>query len=306
MFLDAEFLRAMLRLSTPLLLAGLGGAYMYHAAVPNVAKEGMMLLGAMVAFVVTVQIGNSLLGVIAAIMAACIVALVYAFLVIVLRSDVFAVGFALNIFIAGLITYILRALFHEESTLVSPGLDKLPSLSLGLDSFSPTLATIFDNHSILVPIAFGLVIVTFVVLYRTPYGYWLRATGENPSALQAAGRNPRRVALLSFLLSATYCGMAGAHLATGYLGLFTLSIVAGRGFIALAIVFLAKGRPAIILLASLAFGAADAASPRIPLDVLPPQFSLMLPYLVTIIAMTLAEAARVRKKHISRKLGVEQ
>ena len=89
------------------------------------------------------------------------------------------------------------------------------------------------------------------------------------------------------MISAAFCGLAGAHLSLGYLGMFALTLVSGRGFVALAIVLFGGGNPLTVLAASLIFGMADAASLRIPTQILPPQFPLMLPYIITIIAITI-------------------
>jgi len=292
MLFETEFLRATLRLATPLLLASLGGTFMYHAAVPNVAKEGMMLIGAMVSFVISLSSGSPLIGLAAAILAACGFGVVYALFVLAWRANVYAVGFTLNLLIAGLIAYVLRTFLGEESTLVSPSLPELPQVSLSLLSVVPFLDKVLNDHSVLIPVSFVLVIVVGMIVYQTPFGYWLRAAGMNPTALEAAGKRSNRVIFVSFMLSASFCGLAGAHLSIGYLNLFSLNMVAGKGFIALAIVFLARGRPLLVLLASLTFGAAEAAAPRVPIEMLPPQFSLMFPYLATLVIVTIVEARR--------------
>ena len=282
----AEFLRATLRLSTPLLLASLGGSFMHHAGVPNVAMEGMMLFSALAAFAFSVALGSSLAGLVAAILAAILVAAIYAIFVLRLRVDVFAIGIALNIFVGGACAYILRSYYHQDSVLVSTDVRMLPVLSFPALAENLLLDSLFNDYSLMIPVSLLLVILTYVVFYRTPFGYWLRAAGANLEALEAAGRSSTRVQLAAFVLSAVFCGMAGAHLSIGYLGIFALTMVAGRGFIALAVVLFGDGRPANVLTASLIFGAAEAASMRIPVEWLAPQFSLMLPYVITIIAIT--------------------
>jgi simple sugar transport system permease protein len=138
-----------------------------------------------------------------------------------------------------------------------------------------------------VPISFLLVAVTFIIFYKTPFGFWLRAAGSNPLAVSAAGKSVTGIRLAAFLISAAFCGLAGVHLSLGYLGMFALSLVAGRGFVALAIVLFGSGNPTTVLISSLIFGLADAASLRIPTELIPPQFPLMLPYVLTILAITI-------------------
>ncbi len=296
--MNADFIRAMLRLSTPLLLASLGGSFMHHAGVPNVAMDGMMLVAALAGFAVSVALKSSLAGLVAAVLAAILVALLYAYFVLNIRADVFAVGIALNIFLGGFAAYILRSYFHQDSVLVSTEVRMLPVLSFDFLKNHEITNALFNNYSLMIPLSLLLFVVGFVVIYRTPFGYWLRAAGLRPDALEASGRNPTKVQLASFVISGAFCGLAGAHLSIGYLGMFALSMVAGRGFIALAVVLFGQGHPLSVLFASLIFGAAEAASLRIPVGALAPQFSLMLPYILTIIAITVMSAVMRRRAHV--------
>ncbi len=129
-------------------------------------------------------------------------------------------------------------------------------------------------------------ILSYLLIYKTPFGYWMRAAGIKPDALISSGTSAMSIKFMSFVLSGALCGIAGAHLSIGYLGIFSLAIVAGRGFIALAVVLFGDGNPLKILIGSLIFGTAEAASLRLPESIVP-QFSLMLPYIITILAIAL-------------------
>lgn len=268
---------------------------MHHAGVPNVAMDGMMLIAALAAFGVSVAFKSSLVGLLAAIVAAMLVGLLYAYFVLRIKADVFAVGIALNILLGGVAAYILRSYYHQDSVLVSTDVRMLPVLSIAGLERDPTLNALLNNYSLMIPLSLVLFILGFVVIYRTPFGYWLRAAGLRPDALAASGRNPIGVQLASFLISGAFCGLAGAHLSIGYLGIFALTMVAGRGFIALAVVLFGQGHPLSVLFASLIFGAAEAASLRIPVESLAPQFSLMLPYILTILAISIVGYAIQRR-----------
>lgn len=283
----AEFLHASIRLTTPLLLAALGGAFMQVAAVPNIGMEGMMLIAALVGYIVSFTTGSWVLGLIAGVLSAVLVGLIYAFFVLRLKADIFAIGITLNILMAGVAAYIIRQYYDQISMLLSPNAKLLPTISIPALSTNKVINSLFNNYSILIPISFLLVLVTYIIFYKTPFGFWLRAAGSNPLAVSASGKNITGVRFAAFIISAAFCGLAGAHLSLGYLGMFALSLVAGRGFVALAIVLFGNGNPITVLIASLIFGMADAASLRIPIEVMPPQFPLMLPYIVTILAITL-------------------
>lgn len=286
-----QLVRAIFRLSNPLTLSGIGASYMQQAGVPNVAIEGMILLGCFSAFLGSTIGGSSLAGIIFAIISVSLVGIIYAILVLEFDGNVFAIGFVLNILITGMIAFFLRSFFREESVLISSDLKMLPIINLPYIERWEWLSAIFSGHSLLIFVTPFLVAITHAIIFHTPYGYWLRAAGKKPQALVAVGIDPKFIKFSAFVVSSFFCGLAGAHLSIGYLGLFALSMVAGRGFIVLAIVFFGRGNPFLITLATLIFGAAEAFATRIPFDVLPPQFSLMIPYLITLIAVTALEAS---------------
>lgn len=280
-----EYLRATIRLSVPLLLAALGGSFMQVAGVPNVAMEGMMLISALVGYIMSYVTGSWALGLLFGVLAAVVVGLFYALLVLRFKADVFAIGITLNILITGISAYILRQYYNQNSILLFPNTPQLPTINYKIFENSPILAALFNDYSLLIPISFLLVIIIWLVFYKTPYGFWLRAAGYNADSLLASGKSVDGIRLSGFILSAVLCGLAGVHLSLGYMGMFTLTLVSGRGFIALAIVLFGSGDPIVVLIASLIFGIANAASLRIP-STIPPQIPLMLPYIITIIAIT--------------------
>lgn len=281
-----EFLRATIRLSVPLLLAALGGSFMQVAGVPNVAMEGMMLISALVGYIMSFITGSWVWGLTFGVLAAVVLGLFYALMVIRFKADVFAIGITLNILMTGVAAFILRQYFNQNSLLLVSGTPLLPTINFAAFEKNPILSLLFNDYSLLIPISFILVVVIWVLFYKTPFGFWLRAAGYNPDSLLASGKSVNGIRLSAFVLSAALCGLAGAHLSLGYMGLFTLTLVAGRGFIALAIVLFGSGNPVVVLIASLIFGLANAVSLRIPSSI-PPQIPLMLPYIITIIAITI-------------------
>jgi len=281
-----ELLRAAIRLTTPLLLAALGGAFMQVSGVPNVGMEGMMLIASLAGYIASFATGSWVAGLVFGVLAAVGVGLVYAFFSLRLKADVFAIGITLNILMGGIAAYVIRRYYNQLSVLRSPDALLLPDLSFRFLETNPTLNSLLNGYSILVPISFLLVAVTYVVFYKTPLGFWLRAAGSNPLAVSAAGKSVNGIRLAAFVISAAFSGMAGVHLSLGYLGMFALSLVSGRGYVALAIVLFGGGNPITVLISSFIFGVADAASLRIPTELIAPQFPLMLPYIITILAIT--------------------
>ncbi|MFN0123728.1 MAG: ABC transporter permease [Blastocatellia bacterium] len=290
-----------IRLATPLVLAALGGLYSERAGVINIALEGIMLTGAFTAAVVTHFTHNPWIGLLAAMGAGVLMALVHAVATITWRADQVVSGAAINILLLGAPPLILGALF--DTTGSSPQLpreDVLPDVRIFNETSSPQLAAIF-NHKPVVWMALALTAATFYVLYRTRFGLRLRAVGENPEAADTAGVSVTRMRYAGVLISGGLAALGGAYLSIGQNSLFTRNMTAGRGFIALAALILGKWDPVGALLACLFFGLAEAVSIRMQGTVnIPNQFIQMIPYVLTIVVM----AGLIRGVAPPRALGV--
>jgi general nucleoside transport system permease protein len=256
-----------IRLSTPLILAALGGLYSERGGVINIALEGMMLAGAFTAAVVTVFTHSPWAGLLAAVIAGLVVAALHAVVTINYRADQVVSGAAINILFLGVPALLSGALF--ESTGATPQLPRDQTLP-----------------NTLVYLAFILVAVTAYVIYRTRFGLRLRAVGENPEAAMAAGVSVTRMRYAGVLISGALAALGGAYLSIGQSSLFTRNMTAGRGFIALAALIFGKWDPVGALLACLFFGFAEAVAIRMQGTVdIPNQFIQMIPYILTMIVL---------------------
>ncbi len=292
---------SMIRLSTPLILAALGGLYSERSGVINIALEGMMLAGAFTAAAVTIFTHNPWVGLLAAASAGVAVAALHAVATINYKANQVVSGTAINILFLGVPALLSGAFF--DSTGATPQLPKdqvLPDIALFNPDTMPRLASIF-NQKPLVYLAFILVAVTFYVLYQTRFGLRLRAVGENPEAADTAGVNVRRMRYAGVLLSGALAALGGAYLSIGQNSLFTRNMTAGRGFIALAALIFGKWHPVGALLACLFFGLAEAIAIRMQGTVnIPNQFIQLIPYVLTMIAL----AGLVRRATPPKALGV--
>jgi general nucleoside transport system permease protein len=299
--LNYTLIASVLRLSTPLILAALGGLYAERSGVINIALEGMMLAGAFTAAAVTIYAHNPWVGLLAAAFAGVLVAWLHAVATINYKADQVVSGTAINILFLGVPALLSGALF--DSTGATPQLPKdqvLPDVTLFNPDNSPMLASIF-NQKPLVYLAFILVGVSVYVLYRTRFGLRLRAVGENPEAADTAGVNVRRMRYAGVLISGALAALGGAYLSIGQNSLFTRNMTAGRGFIALAALIFGKWDPVGALLACLLFGLAEAVAIRMQGTVnIPNQFIQLIPYVLTIVAL----AGLVRRASPPKALGV--
>ncbi len=262
-----------MRLSTPLILAALGGLFSERSGVINIALEGMMLAGAFTAAAVTHATGNPIVGLVAGMGAGLLVALIHAVACIRYRADQVVTGTAINILMIGMPAFLSGAFFLSSgSTPQIPKENLLP--------YTPIV------------IAFLLVPAAWYVLYKTPFGLRLRSVGENPEAADAAGVRVATMRYWGVLLSGVLAGIGGAYLSIGQSSLFTRNMTSGRGFIALAALIFGKWRPVQTLLACLLFGFTEAVSIQMQGVVklpsgedIPVQFIQMVPYILTIIVL---------------------
>src|SRR5207302_9321335 len=280
-----------IRLSTPLVLAALGGLYSERSGVINIALEGLLLAGAFTAASVTFYAHSPWIGLGAAILAGALVAYLIALACIRFKADQVVTGTGINILFICLPAVLSGALFLSSgSTPQIPKDNLLPALSRFLP-FMPQWR-IFTDVSIISLLALVVVLVTRYVLYRTPFGLRLRAVGENPEAADAAGVGVKRMRYIGVILSGALAGIGGAYLSIGQSSLFTRNMTAGRGFIALAALIFGKWRPTQTMLACLLFGFADALTiqmqgvAKLPSgEDVPVQFIQMIPYVVTIVVL---------------------
>lgn len=268
-----------IRLATPLIFAALGGLFSERAGVINIALEGLMLAGAFTAAVITYETSNPYLGFVAGMTAGALVSLILAVAVIKFEADQVVTGFAVSMLMFGLPAVISSRLYDASGS--TQQIDKaflLPEIVNGL----PWVAIL----------AFLLVPVAWYVLYKTPFGLRLRAVGENPAAADSAGVNVYRLRYTAVIISGVLAAAGGAYLSIGQGSFFTKGMSAGRGYIALAALILAKWKPIPVLLACLFFGFTEALSiqlqgvVKMPSgDDIPVQFIQMIPYVLTIIVL---------------------
>ncbi|MBN1668647.1 MAG: ABC transporter permease [Anaerolineales bacterium] len=283
LLLSVDFLAAAIRFSTPLLGASLGEIISERSGVVNIGLEGMMLCGALGAVLGTWKTGNPFIGVLAAILAGLIVALILAFFSITLAVNQVVVGMALNIGSLGFTTFLSRLAFSTADS--RPRVEGLGALHLPVLGDLPFLGPVFFNQSILVYITWLLIPIVGFLLMRTEWGLNLRAVGENPEASASLGLSVHRIRYTAVLICGAMAGFAGSFLSLVQLDTFVEGMTGGRGFIVLAVVIVGKWVPWRAMLAALLFGALEAIALRSQALAfkLPYELLLALPYLVTLL-----------------------
>ena len=288
----------MLRSATPVALAAIGGSMTEHAGIMNIGMDGMILMGAFFGVLGSYLFSSAAAGLALAVLMGILVGLFFALLVVKLRYDEFIIGCALNTFALGLTTYLSRSIFGAAGTKGNPF---LPTVSLPLLEKIPFVGQILNGHSLFVYLTWLLVPLMWLFVYKTPYGFWLRAAGEKPQTLRTAGISPEKMKWLASILCGIFCALAGAHLSLGQLnGTFAENMSNSRGFIAFACVIFAAANPAKAYLAALMFGFFDAIGLRLQ-DYISSDLSGMIPYLITVIMMVYVVVRGQRRKQRARQ-----
>lgn len=283
LLLSVDFLVAAIRFSTPLLGASLGEIVSERSGVVNIGLEGMMLCGALAAVLGSYFTGNPLVGVLAAIVAGLLAALIHAVFSITLAVNQVVVGMALNIGSLGVTTFVSRLVFGMAES--RPRVAGLAAFKLPVLGDIPVLGPILFDQSILVYVTWLLIPAVGFVLMRTEWGLNLRAIGEDPEAAASVGLSVARYRYSAVLICGALAGFAGSFLSLVQLDTFVESMTGGRGFIVLAVVIVGKWVPWRAALVALLFGALEAIALRAQALAfnLPYELLLGLPYLVTLL-----------------------
>ncbi|MEJ5201006.1 MAG: ABC transporter permease [Anaerolineales bacterium] len=297
---------ATLRMTTPILLATLGGIFSSQTGIFHVGLEGLLDIGAFFAVVGSVQTGSPWGGLLYAMVACTVASLVFAIVHLEMKANEIIVGLALNIFATGMTNFMLVAVLGATGYFQSPLIKGFTLLEIPVIKDIPLVGDIVSGHFPLVYIAFLLVLVVHLVLYRTPLGFHIRAVGEKIEAAEAVGINPKTMKYLGLLISGVFCSFGGTFLSLSYLNLFSEGITAGRGWLALAAINFGEMRPGRALVACLIFGFADALALRLQQFGLPSQIVLMLPYFVTLVVLGASAIHRERRKRVILKVSSEK
>ncbi len=290
---------AAVRLMVPLLLAAVGGLITEYAGVLNIALEGLMLFGAFAGVLTAAHSGSVALAIVAAAAASGALALLYGLVALRLRANIFVAGIATNLLASGLTTVLADRLFGYKGVVrfaVFPSLPPMvPAAELGRLGPAGAFLQIFLDQSLLVPLAWALVAIAWVALEKTPFGLRLKGTGQAPEVVASVGIDPERYKVAAIALSGVACGVAGATLAMD-LQAFVPNLTAGRGWIALVIVYLGQRRMAGVVAASLFFALADSFSNYSQgILALPSELVLAFPYALSLAALVAYSIWRARK-----------
>ena len=297
-----SFLHAAVIAGTPLLLATLGEILTEKVGNLNLGVEGMMLLGAILGFLMGYKTGSPILALLGAAGAGAFGALIYAVLTVSFRTNQVVTGLALTIFGSGLSSLLgqkvvgqvvpdsIKSFFAER---------KIPILG-----DIPFFGDALFNHDTFIYISYVITIIVGIYLYKTRVGLNLRAVGENPGAADAVSINVNLYKYVNILLGGALAGLGGAYLSLVYVPVWADDITSGRGWIAVALVIFAAWNPYKAIIGAYLFGGLDIVGFRISNPIVSSYVLSMLPYVVTILVLTVISSRKSKKNSPPKSLSL--
>lgn len=283
-FLVGLFVAAV-RLAVPLMYTALGEMFSERAGLLNIGLEGIMISGAVCGFFGAYLTNSPWMGLIFGIMGGIAINMIFAFATVSLNSDQIVNGMVINILAAGAASYLYRSVFGISG--VPTEINGFKETAIPLLGNIPYLGEMLFKYTAPVYLVFLIIPVCYIVLYKTTFGLKLRSVGEYPRAADSLGIDVTKMRYTAAMLCGALGGLGGAYLSVAYMDRFVDNMVAGRGFIALAAVIFGNWKPQGVMWACLLFGFADALQLRLQAIgfQIPYQFLVMLPYLLTLVAL---------------------
>ena len=286
----SEILAATIRQSTPLLMIALGEIYVERSGVINIGIEGNAITGAFIGWFVSLKLSSwgmlaPVVGLIASASVGMIVALIFSFFVLRLKTDQVVTGTGINLLAFGLVHLLYTQLVGETGEALKSSI--FNTIPVPILAQIPILGQIFFQHNILVYITFLSLPILYIHLFRTRYGLSIQSCGEHPKAADTLGIKVSELQTKCLLFGGAMAGMAGAYLSLAHVPYFNPDMTAGRGFIGLAIVIFGGWHPIKAGGAALVFGFGSALSDRLQARMLgiPHQFLQLLPYVLTLLVL---------------------
>ena len=301
------FFFSIFRIATPILFATLAAVIGEKGGVSNIGLEGIMMMSALFGSLTAYWTGQWWIGVLAAMVVGCAEALLMGFFAFKLKTDIILTGTAVNmigsggtLFLVKVITQATEVQSYASTTGLITKIHQIPSLNIPLIKDIPVIGKVISGHSILTYLAFILVWLTAVLLYKTPLGLNIRSVGENPNAASSVGVSVNKIRYITIGIGGILAGLGGAYMSMYYAMGWSLDMVAGRGFIALAAQSMGGGEPLGSMFAALIFGFAQALGIKVSSTGVDSNLVAPIPYIVTILALivfALLQRRNEKKRH---------
>ncbi len=322
-----SFAASILRVTTPILFAALGGLIARRCGIMNLALEGMMLTSALTGVVVSAFVRKAVLGdlmpadaayeavsgravaagaaagFLAGVLCSVLMGLFLAYMAVQLKANIYLSGLAINTISTGGTVFALYLAAGEKGMSSSLNSCTMPVIDIPIIKDIPIIGEVISGHNIMVYFALLCVPLVYYIVMRTSTGLRIRAVGENPNAAESVGVNVKKVQFQAMALSGLFCGFGGVSLSMGYVSFFSRGMTAGKGFIGMSAMNLGNATPIGTTIAAFLFGMFDAMANILQSLSVPSQFIASIPYVATLIGLivfaiqTDRKTKRLKEKH---------
>lgn len=280
----ANFIYSLIRISTPIVFVALCSTISEQAGLLNMAAESMMLTSSLAGVMFSALFNNVWLGILCGMGCAVLLALLLCFATFIMKVDLYLMSISLNMsLMAGTVFVVYLATGTKTTTAGVIQSLSLPNVNIPFIEDIPILGTILSGHNLFTYISLVMVFVVWFLLFRTKTGLRIRASGQNPRAVESVGINPRKIYTLSFVLAAAIGSLGGMYLSMGYQNFFIRNITANRGFIGMAASTIGNGMPVGATVMSFVFGLAYAVTNYLKPYIVDSYFLSALPFLLIIV-----------------------
>ncbi len=312
MLATPEFFFSIIRISAPIIFATLAAIVVEKAGFANIGLEGLMMFSALAGSLGSYYTKSWFCGLIIALLVGVLMSLLMGFFAFKLKTDIILVGIAINMMGSGgtlFICKVLTGITEGKSMASTTGLITrslcIPDITIPLISGIPFLGKVISGHNLLTYLAFIFCLLTSIMLYKTPLGLNIRAVGENSNAASSVGVSVLNIKYIAIAFSGLMCGFGGAFMSMAYAQGWSMDMVSGRGFIALAAQAMGGGECLGGMLSSLVFGFAQALGIKFSAVGIDSNLASPIPYAVTIIGLVifaLIRNGKIRKQHSAAAL----
>ena len=300
-----KFLQTVIRLASPILFASIASFVAASTGITNIAIEAIMTFGALAGVLGSYFTGNAVAGVIIGLVVGTLSALLIALFSMKLGANPILIGIALNTFADAIAIFILYTVTGQKGSSASLMTPTLGSLDIPIIKDIPVLGQILSGHAILTYACWLVIILLFILIYKTPLGMRMRACGLNPDAAKTAGINVDRLQVLSLVLSGLFAAMGGVYMSLNYLSLYSKSMIAGQGWMGIAANGLAAGNFGMLLLTAFIFSAFRAVSINFGTDAnFPTDLVKGIPYFavfVILIVFSVVQTYRIKMGNVKEE-----
>ncbi len=294
-FLSAGFIFVIIRVGVPLLYASMSAYVADVAGIPNIAVEGLMIMGALFGVYFSALFSSSWLGLLGAIVVGVLMSLVMAFFTMKMKANPIMIGIALNLFAADFSLWLLMVWTGSKGTTGSLPSKVLPTWNIPIIEDIPILGEIISGHYFLTYVCLVLTILIYILIYKTPFGLRMKACGLDEETAISVGIKVNKVRLIAIVISGVLATLGGAYLSMGYLSIFSNNMTASRGWMGIAASSVGQGNMIIVLLTTALFAISQGVVNELILTNLPAELVNTIPYLVVTIGLIFLSIKEYRK-----------